>query len=148
MGFPILFCHIVLLALSAPLAEDAKDDPKLLDGRWNLVSMELEGVKVPDEKIKGDGGGWLFKGSEVDFLGPPKDHKASVTLDLTTTPKLMDLVGLEGPQKGKKAEGIFKIEKGQLIICLQTEVPKKGRPTEFKTEAGSNLALMTFDKAK
>jgi hypothetical protein len=148
MRFPSLFSLLVLPALSASLADDAKDDSKLLDGRWNLVSMELEGVKVPDEKIKGDGGSWLFKGSEVVFLGPPKDHKASATLDLTTTPKLIDLVGLEGPEKGKKAEGIFKIEKGQLIICLQTEVPKKGRPTEFKTEAGSNLALMIFEKTK
>src|SRR5881394_1378572 len=101
MRFPTLFCLNVLLALSASRAEDAKDDSKLLDGRWNLVSMELTGVKVPDEKIKGDGGGWLFKGSEVVFLGRPKDRKASVTLDLTTTPKLIDLVGLEGPEKGK-----------------------------------------------
>lgn len=140
---------LLVFWIPASLADDAKDDSKLLDGRWKGVSLELDGRKAPEESLKE--GGWVIKGLEVEFFGPGTGDgsKASIKLDSGKTPKHFDLVGLEGPQKGKKMEGIFKIEKDKLFICLRNpDAAEKGRPTEFKTEAGSGLGLVVLERAK
>jgi uncharacterized protein (TIGR03067 family) len=56
---------------------------------------------------------------------------------------------LEGPEKGKTVQGIYKFERDRLIICMRgPETAEKGRPKEFKTEADSGLGIMTLERIK
>jgi uncharacterized protein (TIGR03067 family) len=158
MRLPNTLCLVVLagcaLCLRASLADDAKppqaaDDAKLLKGNWNVVALESEGRKAPAAALKGMR--WSFAGSEVQFADPGEEAggKSSVKLDTSKSPKHIDLVGLEGPQKGKTVQGIYKLEKDRLVICLRdAEAAKKGRPEEFSTEAGSGLGLITLERVK
>jgi uncharacterized protein (TIGR03067 family) len=159
MRLPALLCFAVLVGCafrpSALLAEDAKqpkdakDDLKLLEGSWRVVALEADGRKAPSEALKGMS--WSFKGSEVQFAdrGEKSDGKSSVKLDSSKTPKHIDLLGLEGPEKGRTIQGIFKLEKDQLVICLRgAEAAKKGRPKEFMTEPDSGLGMITLERVK
>jgi uncharacterized protein (TIGR03067 family) len=125
-------------------------DFKLLEGEWGVVGFEDEGKKVPPEVIDAlKEGRWSFKGSEVEFANPGEKlgGKTAVKLDSGKTPKHIDLVGLEGPQKGKAMQGIYKIEKDRLVICLQ-KAEGGSRPRRFRAVPESQLAMITLERVK
>ncbi len=159
MRLPTLLCFVLLVGcaccLPALLADDAKppkdakDDSKLLEGSWKVVALEADGRKTPAKELKGMR--WSFKGLEVQIAdaGEKSAGKSSLKLDSSKTPKQIDLVVSEGPQKGKTMQGIFKFEKDRLVICLRgLEAAKKGRPKEFMTEADSSLGMITLERVK
>jgi uncharacterized protein (TIGR03067 family) len=161
MRLPIPFCFLLLtgivcclptlLADDAKPKEEAKDDSKLLEGSWNGIGLEADGKKVPAEVLEKLKGRFTFKGLELLMTDttPVSGAKATVKLDSSKTPKQIDLTGIEGTGKGKTIQGIYKLEKDRLFICLRgPEFVEKGRPTEFKTEVGSGLGLMTLERTK
>src|SRR5436309_1856969 len=114
MRLPISFCFVLLVGcaiyLPALLADDAqppkdaKGDLKLLQGSWKVVALEADGKKAPAKAIEGMR--WKFKGSEVEGTDPGGKSVAigSMKLDSSKTPKHIDLVVPEGPQKGKTGQ--------------------------------------------
>ena len=158
MQLPFTLGFVVLagctLGLRASPADDAQppraaDDAKLLVGVWNVVALESDGKKAPADEIKGMR--WSVTESEVEFADPGEEFggKTSYKLDLTKSPKHIDLVVPEGPTKGKTMLGIYKLEKDRLVVCLRdAKEADKGRPTEFSTEAGSGLGMVTLERAK
>jgi uncharacterized protein (TIGR03067 family) len=153
LGFVLLAayagCLLAPLAADAQPAKDRTDDAKRLEGTWKVVALEADGRQAPPEELKG--GSWSIKGSEVQFTEPRQKPagKAAVKLDPAKDPKHIDLVGLDGPQKGKKIQGIYKFEKNRLVICLRgPEAPEKGRPKKFMTEADSGLGMITLERVK
>ena len=140
-----------LLADDAKPPKDAKDDLKLFQGSWKAVALETDGKKAPPEALEAlnKGGGYTFKGSELQIAEVGEKFKSSVKLDSSKSPKHIDLVVPEGPQKGKTMQGIFKFEKDRLVICMRDlEAAKKGRPKEFITEADGGLGMITLERVK
>jgi uncharacterized protein (TIGR03067 family) len=157
MRLPGSFSFVLLIGsafcLSSLLADDAKPQQdvafKPFDGAWKVVALEADGKAEPEEAIKGMR--CWFKGSEVQFADADEKsrERASVKLDSSKSPKQVDFVVLEGADKGKTIQGIFKFEKDRLVICLRdAEAAEKGRPKEFKTEANSGLGMMTLERVK
>ena len=72
------------------------------------------------------------------------------TIDASKTPKVIDFV-YEGPVaalKDARQYGIYKVEGGQLTICLTLSgATEKDRPTGFGTKEG-RVMLMWFERAK
>jgi uncharacterized protein (TIGR03067 family) len=121
----------------------------MFEGSWKVTALETNGKSAPAEALQGMR--WTFKGSEVRFADPGEEPggRSAITLDPGKTPRHIDLVGQEGPEKGKTAHGIYKLEKDRLVICLRdAKTASKGRPQEFKTEAGSGLGMITLERAK
>jgi uncharacterized protein (TIGR03067 family) len=134
--------------------EKRPDDPasaeaKRLEGHWRGVALESDGRRATATELEAmKGGGWVFKGSEVSFEDPNAPGKSAYKLDPSKSPKEIDLIGTEGPQKGKTMEGIYKLEDGRLTICVRDlAAAEKGRPTAFTTEAGSGLGLIVLERA-
>ena len=129
--------------------KDAKDELKLLEGAWKVVGVEADGKKAPPEALEGLS--WSFRGAELSCndLGNKLEDKATAKLDPSRSPKRIDIVGLTGTGKGKTVAGIYKIDNGQLIVCIRdTEQPKKGRPEKFATTNDSGLCVITFERIK
>jgi uncharacterized protein (TIGR03067 family) len=61
----------------------------------------------------------------VMIMGKPADKVHSFTTDPKKKPAHLDLTD----DKGKKVAGIYKIEKGELFICIGERTGK--RPTDF-----------------
>ena len=145
----VLLCLLLSSLAVAAWASDLPADAKNLQGKWNGVSLELNGTKAPADELKG--GAWSFVGDKVRFHSPSSpgaSDKADFKIDPSKTPKELDLVG---EAKGQKLvfRGIYALEKDRLTICLRTpDAEEKGRPKEFATSAGSGLALLVFERAK
>jgi len=133
---------LVLSFSSAAWSGDAKDDT--IDGAWLPSSAELGGKKFPDEVRKTiklvvkDNQYTVTVGTEVD--------KGTVKLDPSAKPKALDITGTEGPNKDKKILAIYERNGDRLRVCY--DLGGKSRPTGFKTEAGTQLFLVTYKREK
>ena len=135
------------LATSARAYDPASAEAKRLEGRWKVVALEVDGRKAPPEAMKNRS--WTFKGTEVSFDDPNAPGKSSFKLDPGKDLKQIDLVGLDGPQKGKTMEAIYKLEDARLTICLRDiAAAERGRPTEFATKPDSGLGLIVLERAE
>ena len=72
--------------------------------------------------------------------------QGTVKLMPSATPKAMDITGTDGPNKGKTILAIYERKGDTLRICY--DLSGKKRPTEFKTEAGTQLFLVEYKRQK
>lgn len=145
----LLLVAVIGTAASIQADDQAPAEAVDLEGRWKVVALESDGRKPTAAELEAmKEGGWIFKGTEVSFDDPNAPGRSSFKLDPGKAPKRIDLVGLDGPQKGKTMEGIYKLEGGRLTICVRDLASAgKGRPTDFVTEAGSGLGLIVLERA-
>jgi uncharacterized protein (TIGR03067 family) len=133
-------------ALSVAAHEPADKDLKALQGAWRQASAELDGKPFPAEEVKR--GTWTFKGDEVLFAqGGTVFETSKVKLDASKSPRHIDLVPQDGPDKGKTVAGIYELKDGKLTVCLpDRKADAKARPAEFKS--GKTHALIVFERDK
>jgi uncharacterized protein (TIGR03067 family) len=72
--------------------------------------------------------------------------KGTTKIDPSKKPKAMDILGVEGPNKGKTILAIYELNGNTLRVCY--DLAGKNRPTEFKTKKGEPLFLATYKRAK
>lgn len=139
------FISFVIVTLISGLVSGSLDsDAKMLEGKWKPVKAELAGQPVGDEvlkiiSLKMDGSKYeVFVGDEPD--------RGTYTVDETTTPKMMTVVGTEGVNHGKTFPAIYELKGDVLRICY--DLSEKKTPTEFKSTAGTKLYLVTYERQK
>lgn len=140
---------IAACLLLSPLtfAQDPKakpDDATLVQGSWTIAEAELGGRPFPAEVSK-DMTLVLAKGTYVLKTKGPED-KGTATIDATKTPRQLDVIGTEGPNKGKTLLCIYELDGDTLKVCY--DLSGKARPTEFKSPAGTQVFLVTYKRVK
>jgi uncharacterized protein (TIGR03067 family) len=141
----------LLLVLSAGLflaADDeaVKKEYKNFTGTWTIVSIEIEGMKQPDEIVKGYPK-LLLKGDQFTMDSPGGAHKGTYKVDLAKKPKQMDITFTDGPEKGKTLLGIYELNGDTYKVCLAM-ADNKNRPTEFASKPGSGNVLEVLKREK
>lgn len=136
-----MYAHFVVLAVlvAAPGPKGDTPDPTSLDGEWVMAQYvqggnDLAGAKGQEVRI-GDGKLVLAGGLE-EFSYKTDQTADSAQIDLTSARNKTEMI-----------KGIFKFEKGTLILCF----PKGGqgdRPTKFESPAGTEVILLTLERAK
>jgi uncharacterized protein (TIGR03067 family) len=112
-----------------------------LTGTWQSTSYALDGKKASDDDMKKIQLVFDAEGN-TKALNDGKLFLASSTkIDPTANPASIDITFTGGEGKGT-ALGIYKVEDGVLTICRSA--PGKPRPTEFASEPGSGLTLMSY----
>jgi uncharacterized protein (TIGR03067 family) len=110
-----------------------KSDKDRFQGRWEVVSAEKGGEKLPDEIAKGIK--LMVKGDkiEVEILGETKE--GTFKLDSSKKPKEIDLTVDE-----KTLKGIYEFTKDGLRVCsaIDADAP---RPKGFKAEDQTLLVI-------
>ncbi len=116
------------------------DASKLLDGTWLPVEAILNGQKFSEEVLKTMK--LIVKGGQYTVqVGPPTDQ-GTLKLDPTKTPKVMDIAGTEGPNKGKTILTIYELNGDSLKVCYALKDGE--RPTVFESKPDTNLLLVTY----
>ncbi|HSQ54712.1 MAG TPA: TIGR03067 domain-containing protein, partial [Gemmata sp.] len=131
-----LFCAIACPAsgIRADDKADVEKELKKFQGTWTFESIEMGGKKLPDEELKGTL--LIFEGAKHTVKkGDDVLQVGTQTMDLSKTPKTIDVKITEGPSKGALMLGIYEIDGDSLKVCF--DPAGKKRPTEFKTAAGS-----------
>jgi uncharacterized protein (TIGR03067 family) len=138
---------LVALALalswsSAAWGGKAQDDS--LQGTWLPSSAELAGKMFPDEVLKTIK--LVIKDDKYTVTVGDKADQGTVKLMASAKPKAMDITGTEGPNKGKTILAIYEVKGDTLRVCY--DLSGKKHPTEFKTEAGTQLFLVEYKRPK
>ena len=137
---------VLTLVLSFSLAArggDAKDGDTI-QGTWLPATAELGGKMFPDEVRKTiklvvkDDKYTVTVGKEVD--------QGTVKLNPKAKPKEIDIIGTDGPNKGKKFLAIYERDGDTLRVCY--DLSGKARPEEFKTKPDTQLFLVTYKREK
>lgn len=139
------FAITMTFFLATTLAIQAQDKKELekLAGKWQPTAMQVGESKVPPETMKNIT--LIIDGDKYHTIVSGQSDKGTLKVDAKAKPKAMDIVGTEGPNKGKTFPAIYEIEGDTLKICYALEGTK--RPTEFKA-SGEKILLVTYKKAK
>ncbi|QJW95321.1 TIGR03067 domain-containing protein [Frigoriglobus tundricola] len=130
---------LVLLAFSLTgLARADEKALKELEGTYKLVTVERDG-KAADKALI-DTVTVTIKGGEFIMTFSPEDKKVA-KITATADPKLstIDLAPQDGEAKGKTFPGIYKLEKGEVVLAFSE---KGDRPKEFKSENETTFIRM------
>ena len=120
------------------------DDAKSLNGTWLPVTAELAGEKFPDEVRKTIK--LVVDDDKYTVTVGKKPDRGTVKVDSSKKPKEMDIIGTDGPNKGKTFLAIYELDGDTLRVCY--DLSGKARPTEFKTTAGTKLYLVEYKLQK
>jgi uncharacterized protein (TIGR03067 family) len=134
------------LLLAADANEDAvKKDLKLFEGTWKIVSMELEGMKLPEDQYKD--AKLVCKGSDFTYTDiGGTEYKGTFKIDPSKKPKTLDVTFTDGPNKGEVLVAIYEIDETTYKLCAKPM--SKDRPTEFSAKQGSGCVLEILKKQK
>jgi uncharacterized protein (TIGR03067 family) len=119
-----------------------REQRKRLEGTWQAVSYALDGQEASVEDMK------RFQliidtAGKTTAVQDGKPFIASTTkIDPTADPKTMDITFTLGPDKGRTALAIYKLEGDTMTICRAA--PGKDRPTKFSSKPGSGHTLMVY----
>jgi uncharacterized protein (TIGR03067 family) len=126
-------------------AADDSADVKVLQGSWTPVKAELGAQPLPAEVLKKITLTLSNQNYEVTITGEQPDS-GTWTIDTSSKPKAMTIVGTKGPNSGKTFPCIYDIKGETFRVCYDLSGEK--RPTEFKTTAGTKLYLVTYNRKK
>jgi uncharacterized protein (TIGR03067 family) len=132
-----------------PFLTPAQQEQQLLQGVWKFDICESEWwpVNRPATKDEFPKWRWTVQGNEMNWTGVSTgDVKVSFTVDPTKSPKEIDFTFLDGPHKGEKCLGIYKLKGGSLWVCVQDPGARKAnRPTDFSTGTSKGQSLLLLD---
>jgi uncharacterized protein (TIGR03067 family) len=125
------------------IAADAKDDDakkelKKLEGNWQVISMEIDGQKMPEEDAKQYT--VLIKGDKYTLkMQDNPINQGTIKVDPTKKPKTIDITPTDGDNSGKTMLGIYEQDGDTQKTCYTQ--PDKPRPTKFSSEGGNTLIV-------
>jgi uncharacterized protein (TIGR03067 family) len=116
-----------------------------MQGKWQMVSMERNGKKLPDPLVKTYQRFVKENEYRVTWVedGQAEVLNTVMVLDPRQNPKVVDILLGNGPFKGKKRLGIYRIQGDTETVCLA--LPGKARPTCFDSSQG---AIHVWTRAK
>lgn len=132
------------LLLAADAAEGAKKDLEKMQGAWAPVEYVLDGNPATAEGRKAIR--LRVQGDRSEFTRGTVSLHGTYKLNPARTPKELDVVLTDGPNKGQTRQGIYTFEGDRLKICLATV--GKERPKEFVSRPESGVALEVWEREK
>jgi uncharacterized protein (TIGR03067 family) len=141
MRAPVLLVPFVLLLIAA--GDPVPEGLKKFQGSWKLKSLLVDGKMIPAEALKNTT--LSIKGEKYTFTNGDMKSGGIYKVDITKKPHTLDIVIMEGPDKGKTLPAIYEFKGDGLKICLSL---KGKRPEKFASEPESGVVLESWMKAK
>lgn len=135
----------LLLWLGADVKSEAyRQDLEMLQGTWTVVSMEMDGKFLPEERRKKTK--VTVQGEKFTFDTGDDSHEGLYKIDPSKDPKELNIVVTRGDEKGKVYLAIYKFEDGKMIQGMRLD--NKERPKQFTGKAGTGCALEIWERQK
>ncbi len=133
------------LPTSPPLSESERD-LAALQGVWEQVGLEADGVSNPPDEH--DAPGALTTFSDYRFCVRRVEGQllleGTFTLDASTTPKSITWVDSIGADKGKRLPASYRLDGDHFVFIAGDE--GASRPTVFRT--GPGQTMRTFARSR
>jgi uncharacterized protein (TIGR03067 family) len=116
---------------------------KLLQGKWRMVTQEVNGQEIPVEVIAG-----MRVSFEKDVMTVEGKQPRQLEIKIAPgkSPKQLDWTVLDGDDRGEMRRCIYKLEGDKLTLCIAEPGDGVSRPKEFK--GGQGVALFTLERVK
>jgi uncharacterized protein (TIGR03067 family) len=137
-GKGIGIAMMVLACASAAWGEDG------IEGVWVPTMAEIGGRPFPEEVRKTIR--LVVEGDKYTVTVGAETDRGTCKLNPTAKPMALDITGLEGPNQGKTMLAIYEREGDVLRVCY--DLSGTSRPSEFRTEEGKPLFLVTYQREK
>lgn len=137
-------CLATILFAAAGWSQDAGDERKLLQGAWLPSAGELSENPFDEATLKSMK--LVIEGDNYTVTVGKSVDKGTTKIDPAAKPKSLDIIGTDGPNKGKTILAIYELNGDTLRVCY--DLTGKARPSEFKTRKGQLLFLVTYKRAK
>jgi len=134
-----------LMTYKREKTEVDREDANKLQGTWACVSGENAGKPIPEGTVK-KLRLVLTQDKYATHRGDELLFESTYKLDATKSPWQIDIIGTEGENKGKAAQGICRLEGDTLTLCYT--MPSKDRPKQFESKAGSEATLTVWKRTK
>ena len=134
----------LLFVVGTILAQDSAAESKNLNGMWIPASGEVAGTKFPPAELKTIS--LVIAGDKYTVTVGKLVDQGIVKIDPAAKPKTMDIVGTEGPNKGKTLLAIYELDKDTLRVCY--DLTGKSRPKEFSTSKDRPYFLAVYERVK
>lgn len=145
MRLCLVFLAVASLFLAPDQGDETKKELEKLKGTWKFVSIEVDGMKLPDDATADTQ--LVLDGDKFTLIESGTASKGTFTVDVTKKPKTIDAVFIEGPEKGKKCLGIYELEGDTYKVCIGMP-GVKDRPKEFATKKDSGHVLEVLMRVK
>jgi uncharacterized protein (TIGR03067 family) len=142
----VLIVGLAAITETLLLGDDVKSESEKMAGIWTCSSAINDCKPLPDEIVRElrltltkDRGYKTERGKQVLF-------DSTYKLDGAQKPKQIDMIGTEGENRSKTAQGIYALDGDTLTICYT--MPGGERPKEFESKPGSKATLVVWKRAK
>lgn len=115
-----------------------------LDGVWLPVEAEFSGKPFADKVLKTMK--LTMSAGKYSVNISDSVDKGEYKVKSSVQPKELDIVGTDGPAKGKRILAIFELNGDSLRVCYDFD--GKTRPAAFKTEEGGTQFLVSYKREK
>jgi len=132
---------LAISALAVPWLVAADREAEPLAGKWVMVSLEINGESVGEDLVSS--ASLVVEGNRYTPRYDERVIPETIKVDPAKTPGAIDFTYTDGPRKGEKVKGIYKLEGDRYTMCrpLRAEDP---RPTGFAAPARSGLVLAVW----
>jgi uncharacterized protein (TIGR03067 family) len=117
-------------------------DLELLQGRWEQVSLEVDGIESPSDDLSPPGSVTSFTGNR--FMVHAGDGalllEGGFVLDASTDSKQVNWLDAMGPDAGRMLAAIYRLDSDHFVFVAAD--PGAPRPAEFRT--GPGQIMRTF----
>jgi uncharacterized protein (TIGR03067 family) len=146
--FTLLLCFSLALVGCRAEENPANSETNKLHGTWDLVYQQVNGKRLPDEKMAEEfHGKMVFVGDKIHYTVELQgfDFRFNYTLSPDQRPKAIDLRLTDAADKrsiGQELFGIYRLNENSLEICYN----KSKRPVDFAAGEGSNNTLIVLKR--
>ena len=126
--------------VSIMASSKTEKDLELLQGTWEQVGIEADGIANPSDEYSAAGTLTIFDRDEFSVVSAEGNVllKGKFRLDATTIPRQATWVDEMGPDAGKHLPGIYNLS-GDNFVFVAAGEEAASKPTDFRTETGQTL---------
>ncbi len=118
--------------------KSAKADQDLIQGTWEMFTVEAKGQLAFNLADAKDKPRWVFADDKVNIISGFGDNQSTFTLNTKASPKQIDLFG---PHDNNKV-GIYELNGDELKVCQVSADNGATRPTEFNSKDRGVLMVL------
>jgi uncharacterized protein (TIGR03067 family) len=129
-----------------PAASNAAIDAEhtKFEGTWAFESVEIEGKALALEQFQASR--LTLKGKTFTYVDGNGTSRGTYALDLSKSPKTIDVTFTEGPNSGEVMRGVYELEGDKYKACVA--LGGKPRPSGFVSAPGSGHVLEVLKRQK
>lgn len=119
-----------------------RNDLDLLQGSWTVTALEVEGENMPEAMLAQ--ARIVVKGNRFTSTGMGAEYAGRLVLDVSASPRQLDMKFDAGPEKGNTNLCIYELEGDTWKLCIATRGTV--RPSTFASTRGSGCAVETLTR--